>query len=199
MNAQALERLRRHREERDEEIRYKRYVSDIINYRYPDPVYRYDRLHPGLSYEFLFDRITRFGVVVRTHVRWLVPFVEREKDPKWQPPPENPLLAITVVPERGYLFPTRHTKYPNEPYHVSIAKLWDLEEHIDLYVPGGAMQYLLDRFENRTHHLLMVPTSTADETGLQLDPERDPIATDEVVQRLRSWGGYHGRPWHITL
>ena len=179
MNAQSLERLRRHREERDEEIRYKRYVSDIINYRYPDPVYRYDRLHPGLSYEFLYERITRFGVVVRTHVRWLVPFVEREKK-TWQPPPENPLLAITVVPERGYLFPTRHTKYPGEPYHVSIAFLKELEPRIDLYVYGGAMHDLLDRFDNKTHHLLMDPTRGPTETGLQLDPERDPPSAVNV-------------------
>ena len=198
MNAQALERLRRHRQELCDEIRRRRNVSTHFRNLYPQPVRWENRLHNGFSYEFLFDRITRFGVVVRTQVRWLSPYVEHDAPP-WEPQPENPLLAITVEPERGYLFPTRHTKYPGEPYHVSIAFLKELEPRIDLYVYGGAMHHLLDRFDNRTHHLRMEPTSGPHETGLQLDPERDPIATDEVVQLLRSWGRYNGRPWHITL
>ena len=198
MNAQALDRLRRHEEELFDEIRRRRNVSTHFRNLYPQPVPRWNRLHEGFSYAYLYERIRVSGIVVRTYVRWLSPYVEHDAPP-WAPQPENPLLAITVEPERGYYFPTRHTKYPGEPYHVSIAFLYELQPIVDLYVYGGTMHHLLDRFDNKTHHLLMDPNSSPEETGLQLDPARDPIATDPVVQFLRRLGRYAGRPWHITL
>jgi hypothetical protein len=200
MNAQALERLHRHRQELSDEIRRRRNVSTHFRNLYPQPIARRYRTHEneGYTYEYLYERIRRKGIHVRTHVKWLSPYVEHDAPP-WEPQPENPLLAITLEPEPGNYFPTQHTKYPGEPYHVSIAYLNDLTPRIDLYVYGGVIHHLLDRFENKTHHLVMDPTKDSTETGLQLDPERDPIATDDVLQLLKSLGRYRHRPWHITL
>jgi hypothetical protein len=196
MEFQSLQRLRRHQQDMEEEIRRKQNVARFFRNIYPPDIPWRERLHPGFSYEYLYDRITRDGVEVITRVKWLVAYQE-EGVPG--PPSNDPLLAITVEPAPGHYFPTTRPRTPGEEWHVTIAKYSALDGKVDLYGPDGVIRYLLDKYEDRRYHLVMVPGSTNDNTGLQLDPKRDPIASDRVLNHLKSLGHFYHVPWHITL
>jgi len=136
--------------------------------------------------------------------------------------PWDPLLAITVEPRSGLNpFPVaRHRDHP-EPFHFSIGHYWELGP--DIYDRGGIMEGLLRTLHNKTIHLKMDPTQFAlyhdtdrttgqllfDEngqpvmrrqTGLQLDRNRDPIATNPYIIAARARSERHGRrDPHISL
>ena len=119
MEAQSLQRLDRHQRDTFDEIQRKQSVARFFRNIFPLDIPWHERLHPGYYYEYLYDRITRYGVDVITRVKWLVAYKE-EGVPG--PPSNNPLLTITVEPVAGQYFPTTRPRTPGEEWHVTIAR-----------------------------------------------------------------------------
>jgi hypothetical protein len=127
--------------------------------------------------------------------------------------PENPLLAITVTPAWGHIFPVKQYRYEGQPWHISLAKYWSLGP--DIYDKGNIMEHLLAQFHDKDLLLTLDPLHQGDQwfdkkekvwkkglaTGMTLDPDHDIIATDEWANRARNMGSYGNgnRDWHISL
>jgi len=133
--------------------------------------------------------------------------------------PENPLLAITVAPAStsqsfafaSSSFAVARYRIPDEPFHCSLAKYWDLGP--DIYDPGHCMEHLLQKFHNKTILLRLDKTDLGDRyfhkkdkvwkeghaTTMSLDEIRDPIASDFCANWAKKQGAYAGRDWHISL
>ena len=144
-----------------------------------------DRLHEGFDYEYLHKRIRDNGIWVRTRVQWLTTM---EQNTQYQ------LLAITVKPmtEHGEYFPTRRSPNPWSPYHVSICFNTDPHTSEDI-------DYLIKHFHNKALHLQVVPSGGITGTMLQLDPARDPIASDPIVRNLFYNGYYRNKHGGIHI
>jgi hypothetical protein len=124
--------------------------------------------------------------------------------------PENPLLAITVTPIAND-FPVARYRIPNEPFHCSLAKYWDLGP--DIYDPGHCMETLLRKFHNKRILLRLDPSHLGDRywdkkdkvwkeglaTTMSLNEAIDPIASDWWASWAKAQGGYIERDWHISL
>ena len=150
----------------------------------------YDRLHPGFTYDYLWKRIQDHGIDVECSVVWLTS-LETPHDPRNSGYPEYPLLAIQVTPVPGQYFPTRRPTNVWGPWHVSICYKSDPYTTHDL-------AYLINKFDNKVVRLVLEPAETYEGTRLDLDRNRDPIASDPVVQKLHDNGYYRGRPFHIS-
>ena len=135
--------------------------------------------------------------------------------------PWDPLLAIVVEPRSGLNpFPVARYRDPDEPFHVSLAHYWELGP--DIYDRGNIMENLLRTFHNKTIHLKMDPNELAvmpwrdletgrielgengqpvlyKQTGLQLDPRRDPIASSEWVLAANAKSRHGRRAPRISL
>ena len=145
----------------------------------------WERGHDGFTYDFIHRRIRERGVWVRTRVQWMTTM---------ETATEYQLLAITVKPmtEHGEYFPTRRPTNPWSPYHVSICFSTDPHTPQDIH-------YIVERFDNKTLHLQVVPSDGPTGTMLQLDPERDPIASDPVVRKLFFAGYYRNKHGGIHI
>ena len=132
-----------------------------------------ERQHEGFDYEYLHKRIRDNGIWVRTRVQWLTTM---EQNTQYQ------LLAITVKPDHGEYFPTRRSPNPWTAYHVSICFNTDPHTPQDIH-------YIVERFDNKTLHLQIVPSGRITGSMLQLDPDRDPIASDAIIRKL-FYNGY---------
>jgi hypothetical protein len=131
--------------------------------------------------------------------------------------PENPLLAITVEPTFKTEFPVRHYRYTGEPFHVSLAKYWELGP--DIYDPGNIMEDLIRTFHNKTVKLKFDPNHLGDRyfhipkkpeegppewrmaeaTVFSLNPMTDPIATNPAARWAKAQGYMADRDWHFSL
>lgn len=211
------QRLDEHQRELYQTVIERRNISDFSGFRYPERLPWEQQMHnrneDGWSFESIYEYIRARGVDVRTQVKWLVPFEEKPgfeglPDPT-QPgvPVENPLLAITVEPTPGNVFPVARYRTPNEPFHCSLAHYWALGP--DIYKPGHLMENLLKSFDNKIIHLSLnkethakYPNDWGGEswsTGLELDEARDPIATNEWARWAKNKGRFRNRHWHISL
>ena len=228
--------LMNHREELYEKVKEARRLSNQGTIRYPERLNWWDQDHPehlGREYEFVrvFDNNVRRGISVITRVEWLTPVEEIEYQPKeknaygdldnapWfkvlsSTPgsiPENPLLAITVRPAPGHIFPVARYRIPGEPFHASVAFLWELGPNI--YDKNHLMEHLIEKFHHKFHVLRHDPSDSGMQkwkeengeesegraTGIQLDRNNDPIASDIWLNWAKKKGRYHERPWHISL
>ena len=197
-------------------VKEHRRISDFEGYRYPSRLPREQQMHDRsgdqFSFESQYNRLRFQGASVRTHVTWLVPCEEKRgfshlADPvDGQVSVESPLLAITVEPYMDD-FPVKKYRTPSEPFRCSLAHYWDLGPYI--YEPGGIMEQLLKKFDNKFHQLRLnkdVGPKWTDEngytrwsTGLELDENADPIATNEAARWAKSKGRFSNRHWHISL
>jgi hypothetical protein len=221
--------LLKHRAELFEKVKENRRRTNQGTFRYPQRLNWWEQVHPeelGPEYEFVkrFDRNVKHGLRVVTKVEWLSPIEEIEypedRDAKWfktltDTPgsvPENPLLAITVKPVMDDVMPYARYRIPDEPWHASVAFYWELGPNI--YDKGHLMEHLIKKFHNIIHKLWHDPTDSGyqywkDEatgedregqaTGMSLDKQRDPIASDEWLNWAKRQGRYRERPWHISL
>jgi hypothetical protein len=135
----------------------------------------------------------REGMWVKTESGW-----HRSKGEEPNTVPENPLLAITVEPTFKTEFPVRHYRFPGEPYHVSLAKYWELGPNI--YDPGNIMEDLI-----RYLHIPEEPEEgppewrMANATTMSLNPLTDPIATNPAARWAKAQGYMKKRDWHFSL
>ena len=151
----------------------------------------WDRLHPGFTYEYLWQRMRDYGIDVECSVVWLTS-LETPHDPDNSGYPEYPLLAIQVKPVQGQYFPTRRPTNVWSPWHVSICFKSDPHTIHDI-------AYLVNKFDDKVVRLVLEPTETYRGSSIDLDTNRDPIASDPIVQKLHSNGYYGGKPIHISL
>jgi hypothetical protein len=134
------------------------------------------------NYEYLWNRIRDRGVGVRTQVRWLQ-LLETH--------PEHQLLAIVVKPNEGEWFPLKRRPNPWSPWHISICYNTDPISEADV-------RYVHKHFNNKLLRLRIIWTERRTGTSLELDPQRDPIASDPVVSRLFKNGSY-GWKGHLHI
>lgn len=211
------DRLQEHHEELYRTVKDHRHESDFVGFRYPERYLWEQQIHnrngDEWSFESIYEHIRENGIDVITQVKWLVPYEEKPgfdhlPDPtKPQVPLENPMLAITVEPARGEVFPVARYRSPNEHFHCSLAHYWDLGPNI--YKPNDLIEHLLWAFDNKTIHLEMNKNTHASYTNdwggigwsttLELDEEKDPIATNRWARWAKRQGRYRNRNWHISL
>lgn len=134
------------------------------------------------NYEYLWKRIRDHGIRVHAEVRWLQ-LLETH--------PTHQLLAIVVKPVEGEWFPLRRRPNPWSPWHISICYNTDPLSEADV-------RYVVKHFDNKFLHLQINWTQRRTGTSLELDPQRDPIASDPVVWRLFR-NGYYGRKEHLHI
>ena len=115
--------------------------------------------------------------------------------------PTNPLLLIHTALSRNSpaYFPSHATKNAASGWHVSICRMNDVKTAL----PNDwwALTVLVfEKFHNREVWLFSTPWWTNKDTGLTLDPQVDPIASDPTIQTLNAtYFPEQGRGIHITL
>ncbi len=143
------------------------------------PLVPYERrLHWGRDYDDVWRWIRNHGCRVNTEVMW---------SGKYNP--DNPLFMIKVTPVPPHIFPlARPTQPAVAPWHVSICHANDLQAYTT-----RDLEYVMEKFHN-TDYILQIK-NTCNRTGcaLTLDPERDLIASDPIIQKMHSEGSHSGR------
>jgi hypothetical protein len=134
------------------------------------------------NYDYLWERIRDYGIEVHAQVRWLA-LLETS--------PEHQLLAIVVKPVEGEWFPLKRRPNPWSPWHISICFNTDPITEADV-------RYIIKHFDNKVLHLRINWTQYRTGTSLELDRQRDPIASDPVVYRLFR-NGFYGKKDHLHI
>ena len=137
---------------------------------------------PADEYNARKEALLRVGIKVRTRVGW------SHLD-------HPPMLMIYVdalpedeQPEAPDRFRRRHSRWtsnatinPAVHHHITICKADDLTRFDDWWYK---LYYIYAKFENKV--VWLYPNNITSGSTLELDPERDPIASDPVVQELHS-------------
>ncbi len=220
-------RVLQHRQELFNRVNERRAASYWPGYRNPPYVVT---PHPqaAFSEEYTFNeiwkRIHDEGIAVMTKVEWLPPYEELNvNNLPWVEiegggtVPENPMLGVTVhqIDERlEYLMPYTQYRYENADWHVSLGFYWEFGP--DIYDAGGLMEGIIDTLHNRIVVLQFKQESrdkgvwaevddwgrerTGNATILELDPDRDPIASNPFARAIKARSPrYCDRPWHVSL
>ena len=162
------ERMRRHLENvhmsRNDPHPYVAWEHDDIDWG--------DRMPPREEYDKRSEKLLRLGIQVRTRVKFDT-FT-----------PKNPLLVIEVdkLPEWNYTdWVSNATINPSVHRHVSII-YWDDLVKIDDW--EHKVDELYKKFDHK--NLWLYGNWVTNGGTLVLDPERDPIASDPIVQEFHS-------------
>ena len=133
----------------------------------------------------------RYGILVNCVVDWSTDSVD------------NPLFLIDIYlhPDASVPFASLHPKFPGRERHVTIAHMAELEEQ----VPNWAYHATRVFQTNHGRKLYLIPKEphwNVSDTGFDLDPRHDPIATDEDVRILhkayKHWLDYT-IDFHVSL
>ena len=158
-------------------------TRDLIaaDFRYAPDINWWNRQHHRWTYREIWDHIRQHGLDVHTQVEW----TSTLEHPDWQ------LLTIRITPLPGHVMPTTRPINPWTNWHFSICYQKDP-------MTDGDLDYILHKYDNHTFRLILAPLDHPDGSQLELDRQRDPIASDPVVQRLHDNGSYGNRPYHIS-
>ena len=159
------------------------HTRDLIaaDYRYEPDIPWERRQHRNWTYEEVMDHIHQHGLEVQTQVEWTTTL----EHPGWH------LLTLRITPLHGNIMPTRRTINPWTNWHFSICYQTDP-------MTDGDLDYIINKYDNHNFRLILAPPGPHDGTMLVLDKNRDPIASDPVIQRLHDAGSYYDRPYHIS-
>jgi len=147
------------------------------------------RMPPDDEYDERKDTLLKVGIKVRTRVRWshlvhppsLMIYVDAL--------PENEQPEVWV-PERGTTdrFRRRHSRWTSEATtnpaihrHITICNANDIQ-HFEHW--QYKLYHIYAKFDDKV--LWLYPNHITSGSTLELDPVRDPIASDPVVQELHS-------------
>ena len=147
------------------------------------------RMPPDDEYNERKDTLLRVGIKVRTHVRWghlmhppsLMIYVEALPDD------EQPEASVRQrdTPDR---FRSRHSRWTSEATtnpavhrHITICNADHLRSFDNWQYK---LYYIYAKFDDKV--VWLYPNNITSGSTLELDPDRDPIASDPVVQELHS-------------
>ena len=153
------------------------------------------RMPPDNEYDERKDTLLNVGIKVRTHVRWshmynppsLMIYVddlpENQQPEAWVR--DRSVPRVEGEPDR---FKTRHSRWaadlttnPAVHHHITICDAKDLESFDDWKFK---LHYIYAKFDDKV--LWLYPYNITSGSTLELDPEKDPIASDIVVKELHS-------------
>ena len=139
-----------------------------------------ERAPPDEDYDRLARELERTGL-------WAVVRLWVSGNSDW---PENPLMGLEVRPLRGEN--TLMHRAPNfgTPWHISVGFANNPPTEAQL---AFAERYKRPRIVNLQFKRIN------DTAYAELDTERDPVATDPIVQAVHRNGHYKDRPLHISL
>jgi hypothetical protein len=175
----------------DADSRGARILSDFSVLHWPQEFLTWEQREWPQGYNWVWRHVRDHGVRVHCEVAWLVQLDGNT---------EHQLLAIKVKPLRDQWFPLRMPPNPWHPWHVSICFREDKDAQGNRIWTSTDIAHLIRKFDQATHHLVLNqehwhPTGSV----LELDPRQDPIASDEVVERLHREGHYGNRNIHISM
>ena len=164
-----------------------------------------DRAWPWERREEIAQRMHEHGVQCFLTVEWSATLHEQSyaaatSGQMWKTRhgPETPLLVIRVVPEQGIPnneFTTITADNIWSPWHVSL--FYNTDNHWTY----EDLRYIIHTFHGRSMRLYFAERNQLGRNltyGL-LDPTSDPIASNALIRRLHSTGGYGYKQLHISM